>query len=213
MPGLGMTKLQAVNAVMLACGQGRASSLPATSDTSDAGEVHYFLDMSIEECICEGHPCSTQVLTVSASAGGEVDLSSLAPLALRVYGTGKHEAKLFTISGVKVYDTFMGTTACFGNAESVTLKIYKNLSASSPDNFEMLAPDLKQKVVHRATQFYRSRKRFDPNYDAMLTRDMDKSGQTVDTEFARPRGGTPYAPTHYAPLGSAPPVQVPRQGM
>lgn len=208
MAGLGFTKLQAVNLMLLAVGQSRSSSLTATSGTDDCAEAHYFLDMATEEVIAEGHPGATKVSSYTASAGGEIDLASAEPLAVRVRGSGKYEKRELTIQGTKVYDTMLGTTACFGNAEVVTLEVFKLASASSPANFEDLPPDLKHKITHRAAQNYRAYKRFDPNFDAMMARQTQRTESTADRDWMRPRGGSPMQPIQLPPIGSNPPAQV-----
>lgn len=179
MAGLGMTKLHALNMMLAAIGQMRVAALD-TGGSSDVAEAEYFLDLVAEEVIAEGHPSSTRVVALTASAGGEIDLSSLAPLTVRVVGVGKYRHRSFSITGTKVWDEDLGVTACFGNAEVVTLELFEKPSASSPANFENLAPDLKHKIVHRATVYYRARKKPDPLMDGLLARDAQRTEVTAD---------------------------------
>lgn len=197
MAGLGMTKLQAINMMLLAVGQMRVSALDS-SGSSDAAEAEYFLDLVVEEIIAEGHPSTTRVVTLTASAGGEIDLSSLASLAIRVQGTGAYRHRSFSIRGVKIYDEDAGATACFGNAEEVSLEIFEKVSASSPANFEELAPDLKHKVVHRATAYYRARKKPDQLVDGLLLRDAQRTELTSSRNPPAMTMGA-QGPLQYAP--------------
>lgn len=204
MAGLGLTKLEAVNMMLLAVGQPRASVLTATSGTDDVAEAHTFLDIIIRQCICEGHPAVTKSAYYTASAGGEIDLSSAEPLALRVRGTGKYKSRNLSILGTKVYDGDTGLTACFGNGEIVSLDVFKAASASSPNNFEDLPEDLKEKIVDRATIFYRGRKRFDPNVDAMLARDQNRSENVVARAPLTQPIPSQIQPIQFGPIGSGP---------
>ena len=203
MAGLGTTKLEAVNSMLIAVGQPRATALTATSGTDDCAEAHYFLDIVIRQCICEGHPGVTKIANYTASAGGEIDLSSAEALALRVRGVGKYKSRNLSISGTKVYDGDTGLTACFGNAEVVTLEVFKAVSASSPNNFEDLPEDLKEKIIDRATLFYRGRKRFDPGFDAMLARDQNRSESVVARQPNMSPIPSQSQPIQFGPIGDS----------
>ncbi len=207
MAGLGRTKLEACNQMLLAVGQMRVSALD-NGGSSDVAEAEYFLDMVIEECICEGHPSTTKIATLTASAGGVIDLSSASALALKVRGTGKFRHRSLSIRGVEIYDEDFGTSACFGNAESVTVEIYEAASASSPADFEDLAPDLKHKIMHRAVQYYRARKRPDPLMDSLLMRDSQRTENAADQPWAREHPGFP-GPVQNNTIQQAPAVQTP----
>lgn len=174
MAGLGLTKLQVINRMLLALGAGRVAALDS-GGASDAAEAEYFLDQLIDQAIIEGHPsCVERHVSITCS-GGEIDLSSAHGLTRRIMGSGKYQGRKFSIRGTKVYDEIAGSTVIGAASEVVTLDLFKAASASSPANFEDLAPDLKYAIAERAVQEYRFTKRPDQLVDATLARRVNKA--------------------------------------
>lgn len=185
MAGLGLTKLMTVNRMLLALGMGRVTALD-TSGASDAAEAEYFLDQMIDAAILEGHPsCVERHVSITASSG-VVDLSSAHSLTRRVEGSGKYQGRKFSIRGTSVYDEILASTTIGTGSEIVTLDLYKAASASSPANFEDLAPDLKHLIAERAVQEYRYTKRPDPNVDATLARRVNRAEITGSMSDSTP---------------------------
>lgn len=193
----GLSFLQAINMSLATIGHGRITAVPGASDPSPGGEAQYHLNLAIQEVIAEGHPSTTALVSFTAS-GGVISLSSYADKVLRVFGTGKHEQKEFSIQADNVYDPHTGSTACFGATETVILKLYTMVAAesASPLHFDNLAPDLKMKIARRAAQAFRAMKMPDQLADAITGRAAARADAvaatlepTPDTSGLSPRFG------------------------
>ena len=211
MAGMGMTKVQAVSEILMSVNLMRITALAGPTDSSDAGEAEFVLDRMIEEVISEGHPSASRIASITASSG-IVDLTSPAPLAVKVRGVGKYRSRNFTLQGTFVYDPDLGSTTIGSGSEVFTLELFELASASSPANFENLAPDLKRLIVDRAKLRYRLIKRPDQFVDAALVRDVNRSEQMRDPivqhrdPFPNVAGGI-----QFQAAGAGGQVQVPRQ--
>lgn len=202
---LGMTKLQAVNLMLLAVGQMRVSALD-TGGTSDAGEAEYWLDHIIEQKVAEGHPSCSKVIHQAADGSGEIDLSSVAANAIRVIGLGKFRHRPLSIRNVKVYDEDRGTTACFTAAEVVTLEVYEYPDSNATNKFEYLAPDFKHYIADEAAKYYRQMKKPDQLADAFNAQKAQRSELNKDMKVPPIRHGNGYTGVNYNQIGGAPPV-------
>ena len=183
MSTLGLTKLKACNEMLMALGLNRVAALDS-GGSSDVAEAEYVLDAVTREYLLRGWSCNTKLLTITASNAGTIDLNGSptgqspatpAPLALRIEGDYKSKYKPLSLRGSMVYDEAVGSTTAFAANETVYLKVVEALSASSPNDFEDISPEVKEQIVKEAVQRYRVRKRPDPTVDAMLDRDVAKS--------------------------------------
>lgn len=203
MATLGLTKLAACNAMLMAIGLNRVAALDSLG-TSDVAEAEYILNEVLREYLLRGWSCNTRLLSVVAADDGSIDLNGSptgqspatpAPRALRIEGDYKHKFRPLSLRGSLVYDEAAGSTTPFADGETVYLKVIEALSGTSPDDFELVSPEVKEQIVKDAIQRYRVRKRPDPTVDAMLDRDVAKSqaayvaNRPVPSDVEAPRFG------------------------
>lgn len=192
----GLTKVQAASQMLASVGMGRISALPTPGDGSDADDAVAVLEQAIDEFIIAGHPNTTKAASAyTASAAGEVDLSSLALDILAVIGHGAQEGKKLTLRGTKVYDQGKGTTQAWASGEAgVILEIRYKPSSSSPNDFEDLDPGLRVAIMKHAIRLYQFQKMRNTQADAFYEAQQIASARAgvggtdrrVETMFGAP---------------------------
>jgi hypothetical protein len=195
----GITKLQAINRMLMSIRLGRAPALD-TGGSSDAANAEIILDQVIDSFIIAGHPSTTKAAQLyTASAAGVVDVGSGTEI-LAVRGVGKHAGKKFTLRGTEVYDEAYGSTQCFASSEAnIILDLHFKPSSESPNNFELLDPGMRIAVLDEAVRQYRVMMAPDPTMDAALARIQDGNREAgigqPDRRVERPAAPTPQGQT------------------
>jgi len=195
----GITKLQAVNRMLMSIRLGRAPALD-TNGSSDASNAEIILDQVIDSFIIAGHPSTTKAAQVyAASAAGVVDVGAGVEI-LAVRGVGRHAGRKFTLRGTEIYDEAYGSTQCFAASEGgIILDIHFKPDATTPGNFEKLDPGMRIAVLDEAVRQYRVMMAPDPLMDAALQRIQDGNREAgvgqPDRRVERPAAPTPQGQT------------------
>ncbi len=167
MATLGMTKLEAVNAVLRAVGDAFVAALD-TSGNSEASEAERILDYASELVQTRGWPANTTYAKAHTAAGASNEITvNSDTLRIDCVAPGRYRGNL-TLSGDVVYNCAEGVSN-FGSAVTVYLDVVRELA------FADTPPDLRHAIVTEAAQLYRRRKMPHPAVDAMLGEEKDRA--------------------------------------
>lgn len=161
MATLGQTKLDAVNACLLAINEYRVTALDTggTSIQADAGRV---VDESTRYFCAIGYPCNTRnCVAISATLG----IITVPAATLRIKPAGASAYRNLVLRGDKVYDADQGT-GTFGSTETVFLDIAELL------DFEDCDPMLKEEISQHAAQRFARRRIGSQVTDTFLSQEL-----------------------------------------
>ena len=161
MATLGQTKLDAVNACLLAINEYRVTALDTggTSIQADAGRV---VDESTRYFCAIGYPCNTRnCVAITASTG----IITVPAATLRIKPAGASAYRNLVLRGDKVYDADQGI-GTFGSTETVFLDIAELL------DFEDCDPMLKEEISQHAAQRFARRRIGSQVTDTFLSQEL-----------------------------------------
>ena len=164
---LGMTKLEAVNAILRAVGDPFVAALN-TAGNSEASEAERLLDYASELVQTRGWPGNTTYAKAYTAAGGSNEVTFGADtLRVDCVAPGRFRGNV-TLQGDKAYICSEGTTN-FGSGLTIYCDVVRELA------FEDTPPDLRHAIVTEAAQLYRRRKLPNAPIDAMLGEEKERA--------------------------------------
>ena len=173
---LGQTKLDAVNACLLAINEYRVTALDTTG-TSIQADAERVVNESTRYFCAIGYPCNTRnCVAITASTVGIITVPQT---TLRIRPAGASAYRNLVLRGDTVYDADRGN-GTFGGSEIVFLDIAELLT------FEDCDPMLKEEISQHAAQRFARRRIGSQVTDTFLSQELQitDSVNPKQTKFA-----------------------------
>ena len=185
---IGMTKLDAVNACLMAIGEYRVTVLDPTG-TSIQSDAERVVDESTRYFCAMGWPCNTRrsVAATPSGASNTIVITTNIPTGtIRVKSAGPSQHRNLVLRGDTIFDSDNGTTN-FGSAAVVYFDIAELL------DFEDLEPILKEEVALHASQRFARRRSGSQLTDAYISQEL------TQVDELNTRNGTFLSQALFAP--------------